>query len=242
MRNLILAVLLLVTAVTAGFTQDKTNKQLLYISKTAKIEAEPDSALLTIGINDKHSDAKYLKEQSNKKINNFIARLKSIGFKDSEIKTQSYYLHPIYNWKNNKKIFQHYQISQNIKLKVASKDRIQLLAKAIDISLEEKLNNVGNIQFMASPELHSKVEKQAYKQASTDALNTAKELISNLGLNYQGIHQINLSQSHHSYARYNNEVAMMDSRSMKMSSAGNTKIHTGTTTIQATVSLQVEYK
>ncbi len=183
-------------AVTSDSTKDRG---IISINTTANTEIAPDMAEISFAV--KTSDPKSMQKAtaSNKEISDKLyAELKSMinPAVGDYIKTSNFNASPIYSYNNSKKIFERYEVSNNVMVHTKSIDTI---GKMIDKAISTGATNVDSLSFSLSnydaqcDDLISKAAQKAYKRANSLAkvMNSSVLGISNLNTscNAEGGHQ-----------------------------------------------------
>lgn len=216
------------------------------VSYSAEKEVSPDTVEFSIAV--KTSDKKSMQEASekNKEISNKVYEyLKSnINTANGDyIKTSNYSATPVYVYVNNKRVFDKYEVSNNIIVHTKNLDKV---SSYIDKSIAMGATNVNSLNFTLSnkdaqcSELLSKASKQIRSRA--DLVAAA------LGSGVAGIKNVStscsLNQRRVSYGYTN--MKLMRANAMAADGAvveeASTNIESGNITIYANVDAQFYVK
>lgn len=145
---------------------NRHNQQTVKVTGEATLQATPDQATITIGVQTENVDPKLAQQENAQTISDIITVLKELGIAESNIKTSDYRIDPQYNYIEGKEIFKNYKVHHMLQIK--TKD-IEKVGSIIDAAVKHGANSVSNIHFsLANSESY-------YNQALTIALNNAYE-------------------------------------------------------------------
>ena len=224
----------------ADAVDNQPEKGYVSVSYTTEKEVSPDTVEFSIAV--KTSDKKSMQEASskNKEITNKIYEYLKANINTSSgdyIKTSNYSATPVYNYVNNKKIFDKYEVSNNIIVHTKSLEKVSAL---IDKSIQLGATNVNSLNFTLSnkdtqcADLLSTAGKQVRKRADVVA--------SSVGSMVTGVKSVrtscSLNQRRVNYAYSNMKMmraagASMDS--VEEAAAPATDIEAGNITIYANI-------
>jgi uncharacterized protein len=213
-------------------------KPSISITGTAERFATPDVGELILGIQVDDKLAANAQVKASAVLTAFTAQLKGIGINANEIKTIQNSLNPVYDYsgKPPNKITS-YQAVQQIQVKITGEDRLNLLSKTIDLATKNSINTINSIHFGMSASRLKEFQKELYAEASKNALETAKSIISSLGLRYVGVTSINAN-----YSGQMNNYVHYEMMAKSSAPAGDvTSLSPGESRIQSTVNLAVEF-
>ena len=154
-----------------------TNKgESFNVSGEASVEAEPDEARISLGVQAQSNTVKAAQDQVNTVINNLTTQLKTLGLDGNDIKTTDYSIYPNYDWSDNGQgRIVGYNASTSVTITVRD---FSLLNQAIDVATAAGVNQISGISFTLSEEKQKEVKGQAREIAITDAKANAQELAS----------------------------------------------------------------
>lgn len=239
MKKLSLVVLLvssmmLVPALAADVPSDKG---FVSVSYSTEKEVSPDTVEFSVSV--RTTDKKAMQEAStkNKEISNKIYDYLKVNINTSQgdyIKTSNYSAGPIYTYKDGKKFFDRYEVSNNIIVHTKSLDKISTM---IDKSVELGATNVNSLNFSLSNKdglcesMLSKAGKQIRSRADVVA--------SSVGASVVGVKEIrtscSLNQRHVGYTNLRLMKANGVSMDAAAPEAASTSIESGNITIYANI-------
>ena len=145
---------------------DRHNQQTVKVTGEATLQATPDQAIITLGVQTENVDPKLAQQENAQTISEIITVLKELGIAETNIKTSDYRIDPQYNYIEGKEIFKNYKVHHMLQIK--TKD-IEKVGSIIDAAVKRGANSVSNIRFsLANSDSY-------YNQALTIALNNAYE-------------------------------------------------------------------
>jgi uncharacterized protein YggE len=153
-------------------------QQTINITGEGKITVKPDIARTIIGFVTIAPTAKEALEKSNVVVDALIKGLKDRAIADDDIKTETFYVSPHYNWtQETGNVLDGYEVSQQVTVKIRD------LSKANDIlgfATESGANTVSGITFdIDEPENYY---AQARKEAIDVSFKKARTLADQLGV------------------------------------------------------------
>lgn len=210
-------------------------KQNLFTSTgEAEIETIPDQAEVSLGINVQQATVALAQDEANGVINSISERLKSMGIKKEDIKTQNYSIYPDYNYNDGDRKISGYRVTANLAVKLTDFEKLNAV---IDMATAEGANQVGGINFSLSKEREDELKKQAREEAIEDAKNSAEELARLSGVKLGKVVDVSESRSGSypvpMYAKA--EVMMMDAAGGEA-----TSVEPGSATYSYSVTLSYE--
>lgn len=209
------------------------------VSYTTEKEVSPDTVEFSIAI--RTEDKKSMQEASskNKEISNKVYEYLKTNIKPANgdyIKTSNYSANPIYVYKDNKRIFDKYEVSNNIIVHTKSLDKISTY---IDRAIQMGATGVNSLNFTLSnkdqkcADLLALSGKEVRKRADVVAIS--------VGSSVTGIKSVrtscSLNQRHSTFAYSNRllaKAAMADGAAMEVAEP-STNIESGNITIYASV-------
>lgn len=191
------------TLPVGALNNETTERGYISVSYTAEKEVAPDTVEISIAV--RTEDSRSMSEASlkNKEISDKIyAYLKSYitPSNGDYIKTSNYSAHPTYRYVNGKRIFEKYEVSNNIIVHTKTIDKISTL---IDRSITLGATNIDSLNFSLS-------EKDNYcadllSNATKKAKERANVVATSIGSSVNGIRNIDaactLNRYGMSYAR-----------------------------------------
>lgn len=179
----LLAIVGLIAVILISILRDRIvnyPRREISVSGQGRVFVKPDVAQITLAVNvfKKLSAGEALKESS-EKINRVISKLKELGVEDKDAQTTNFSLNPEYEFAavTGKNKITGYSLKQELKIKIRNFNNI---GKVIEKTIEEGVNQVGDIQFVIDdPE---KARKEARLKAIENAEEKAREMADATGI------------------------------------------------------------
>lgn len=151
-----------------------------------EVIATPDMAEFSVKVVEITMNAEQAKESVDNIVTSFIKRLTQAGVKESQITSSNLYLTPQYHYpKTGKPELVGYRAIRNVSVEV---DDLSKLNEYLDIALEEKINQVDDIQLKVRDE--EKYQQQARMAAIKDAQQKAQSLADGFGRKLDSVWRI----------------------------------------------------
>lgn len=246
MKKIVMATLFSAALLTTPFAMlpagalnnNEIEKGYISVSYTAEKEVSPDTVEISIAIKTDDKRAMSVAVEKNKEISDKVYQYLKNNINPSNgdyIKTSNYSANPSYSYESGKRIFQKYEVSNNIIVHTKSIDKISTL---IDKSLVLGATNVDSLNFSLSEkdaqcaELLSKATQQAKKRADIVA--------SAAGTSVTGIKNIETSCTLNRYnnvhfARNSYSMKAMDAAAPEMAAGSSPNIESGVITIYSNI-------
>ncbi len=208
----------------------------LVVSETGKVSVTPDTAKVTIGIEEQGKNLKVAQENVNRKSKSLVDELKKLGVKESSIKTVNYNVYPEYDYQSSPFRINGYRVSTSYEIKI---EDFEVVNDVLVVAANTGANVINNIIF----EVNEKTKEEKLQEAREIAVNKAKTKAEGLakasGMNLGKI--INVSEVENgnypmpvTYAK-ELSVGSGDSRDVA-------NVTPGETNIEVTVSLSYEVR
>jgi len=151
----------------SGATLKNANSRTIEVTGTSSIKADPDIAILNVGVTTNGISTTVVQSDNTKAMNKVLASIKALGVGEKDIKTVNYYMNPEYDYSDNKssgKIVG-YTLNNMVQIKVRDINKAgEVLSAAVDAGA-----NVNNgISFSLSN------AEEYYNQALANAMANAK--------------------------------------------------------------------
>ena len=205
----------------------------LSVTGSATVTAEPDQALVRLGVQETETDVTKAQAQVNEKINAILDALEkdeTYPIASADITTASYDIYPRYNYDDTtgEQVLSGYRAECMLAIVVRD---IEQVGKVIDAAFAAGANEMDSIQFRL--EDSSLVNDQALTQALEDALHKAQLLAQAAGIDLADC-EMNISASENTYVESGRNVmyAMADTKP-----SGATTVRAGQLEFTASVSL-----
>lgn len=228
-------VLVSVVATTRPINIQTTNQangssqKTLQVTGVGTVSAQPDQAIIVLGVQTQAATATQASSENADAMASVLSALANLGIDKDSVKTVSYSLTPIYDYKQD-------QTSPPKIVGYAARNAIQitlsdfsLVGKALDAAINAGANEVQGVMFTLSNKALGDVEKQALQVAVQDADSKAKAVASSLGVTLLG--PISVTPG------YVYQPLMYEKASV---AASQTPIQPGT--LEVTVNVQVTYQ
>jgi len=230
----ILTVLVLSTVVIGGSTLPKGSvaaenlnvdeHHLISVTGTGTIQAIPDIAYVSFGIQAEHENAGIAMEKMSSLANAIISALKERGIKEEDIKTTGLSLVPVYRWdkETGKSILDYYRASEFFRVKCTVNNAGAILTCAG----ENGANIINGVSFDISNREELKLE--AIKKAMDNAKAQAETSLNETRYIITGIKTISIGS-------IPNQIRSIDMAFAEKGENVEIPIEGGMLTIQATV-------
>ena len=166
--------------VTKNFQSDKP-ENTISISAEGKVTAEPDMAVVNVGVFSFGPNAATLQDDNSKKVNKVIDFIKSQGIKAEDITTSQFSIYPQYDYSSGKSVLNSYQASQTVTVKVKGKEKLgERVGKILDGATDNGANQITGVYFTV--ENPDDLKQEARKLAIANAKKKAQELADEAGI------------------------------------------------------------
>lgn len=147
------------------------------VTGEGKIAVAPDIAELSFGVTTgPRPTAKDATERIASDMNKVLAAVKALGIDEKDIRTESFYLNPSYDWADGRQRLRGYEATQSLRVKVRDLEKVgDVLAAATN----NGANQAGGVNFTVD-DLEGK-RTEARTQAIADAKQKAETLADQLG-------------------------------------------------------------
>ena len=122
----------------------ESQRDTIAISAEGKVTAKPDIAAISAGVMTEKKTVVDAQKENTAKMNAIVAKIKSFGVADDDIKTTNYSIYPQYDWIDNRQVERGFQVSQNVEVKVRDLAKIGDILAAVG---ELGANQVGGVTF-----------------------------------------------------------------------------------------------
>ena len=238
--SLVLGVLLVTPATSVVAADNSVERGYMSVSYTTEKEVSPDTVEFSISI--RTEDKKSMQEASakNKEISNKVYEYLKSNIKSANgdyIKTSNYSATPIYSYKDNKRIFERYEVSNNIIVHTKSLDNV---ASMIDKSISMGATGVNSLNFSLSKKDEKCAEMLSF--AGKEVRKRGDVVAAAVGTSITGVKTIrtscSMNQRRVNYAYTNRAFAakavMADGAAMEMAEPV-TNIESGNITMYSSV-------
>lgn len=122
----------------------ESQRDTIAIAAEGKVTARPDIASISAGVMTEKKTVVEAQKENTAKMNAIIAKIRSFGVSDDDVKTTNYSIYPQYDWVNNRQVERGFQVSQNVEVKVRDLAKIGDILAAVG---ELGANQVGGVTF-----------------------------------------------------------------------------------------------
>ncbi len=186
-------VTLLAAALLSLPTMAEEDHRRLTVSGSATVNAAPDRAMITMGIQDRNPSMSAARDKVAKVAGNFLALCKKLGIEDKHIQTTGLSINPEYRWEQNtrEQRFVGYFVQRQLVVEVQDLD---LLGKLIEGAVDSGVNQVS------PPTLNSSrrkaLQREALAEAAKDARASAKVLADTMGIKLGAVRQLDAVENY----------------------------------------------
>lgn len=167
---------------TAAQTQNVKERNLISVSATGEVQAEPDIATISVGVLTTERRAVEAYDKNSHTMEKVIAALKTAGIDKKDITTTAFSLDPQYDWSSGReRTLTGFQMTHTVLVKIRKLENAgAVLSKAADAGA----NNLGSISFTVDDptKLESIARERAVKAARAKAAEMAKAAGVRLGM------------------------------------------------------------
>lgn len=219
-------------------TTTQSKGEPFVVTGEGKVFVTPDTAIVTVGIQETGTSLIRIQESVNKKSQALVDALKSMGINKEDIKTVSYNLYPQYDYTTSTtNRITGYQISTNYQVKVKDFDKVnEVLTTATGVGA----NAIGSVSFEVNDETEKEKLNEARELAVKEAKAKADGLSKAAGISLGKI--VNISESQNAGDQIRPLYGMGGAPDVATKEIAVADIEPGQTEIQVTVSLSFEVR
>lgn len=173
--------------VVAQTTATSTDLATIEVSGQGLVQAEPDLAVVRLGVQTQADTAEAALEANNEQMTAVISATLEAGIEESNITTEGFSLQPVYDTGNNgqSREVTGYQVNNMVRVTVTDLD---MLGGLLDTAVAAGSNTVQGIDFQISNQ--AELEAQAREAAMMDAQAKAEQLTDLAGAELGPVHSI----------------------------------------------------
>lgn len=193
---------------------------IISVSADAKVSATPDIASLSFGVQTgRQSTAKGAIDMIEKDMSEIIAAVKKAGIDEKDIKTESFWLNPAYDYQEGKQVPRGYEAGQSLRVKVRDLDNVGAVLSAATAA---GANQAGGVSFdIDNPDdLMAQARTEAIAKARVKADMLAKSLgmsvVKVTGFNEGGGYPVPMATRNMSYGVGGGADMMMMEKSIEL--------------------------
>ena len=213
MKNILMLIIpfLMITLMTTKAFAAEERVPLLSVNGQGIVEAAPERATISIGVQTQDRDASRAQALNAKAAQDIINSIVSLGVERKYIRTSDYNFRPTYRQDENRRNEINGYIVNNTVYIVL--DDLSLVGKVIDVSLSHGANNINSLDFGIKN--RKKLQDEALAMAIRDAKQRAELVARELGKTIVGIQNISIDTGGVDVMRSNSimmkaEMAMAD--------------------------------
>lgn len=159
------------------YNRNATKVKTIEVVGTGEIVAEPDTAIIDMGIMTENTSAKVAQEENSVITNSVIDGLLSIGINQKDIRTKNYSINPRYDFIDGVQTFRSYEVRHILEVTV---NDISMVGNVLETSVENGVNYQQDITFtINSPD-------EYYNEALELAVNNATQKAENIAYSVGG--------------------------------------------------------
>jgi len=235
----IIAVLNLFSCCDERAYSNDFQKDTIVVSGKGEITVKPDIATISFSVMEENLDVSKASDVVNTKIAKIIAKLKSDGVDEKDIKTTGYNIYSRYDYVKTadlyyggKQVLAGYDVTQSITVKIRD---LKNAGKIVTDLGTLGVTDMSGLTF--TNDKYDDLQKQARDEAIAEARVEAKKLAKSLGVRLVKI--VGYSEGGYNYASYDSRAYATGVSSMKSAEA---VIPTGENKITSNVSVTYEIK
>ena len=155
----------------------QSQRDTITIDGEGKVTAVPDIGQITVSIVTNDKDVTKAQNTNISQFNALVAALTASGIDKKDLTTSNYNLGPVYDWSTGKQVFQYYQVTQSLLVKIRD---LSKSGNVIQIASQNGVNQVSDLSFtIDDPE---KLREQARQLAIQNAQQKAQALADEAGV------------------------------------------------------------
>ncbi|UZE94229.1 MAG: SIMPL domain-containing protein [Candidatus Pacearchaeota archaeon] len=157
------------------------------VNGNAELEKQATIATIYLGYQNTNENAQEAEQENAKAIAEIKKALIDKGLSESKIVTDSYTLHPEYEWIQGTRKIKGYRAYHRLKIKIENYTNIGIFITA---AVDAGANFVDNIQYSLSDEEMNELKEETLQKASENAKTKAESIAQGLGLDIKGIKNV----------------------------------------------------
>ena len=173
-----------------SFSQPE-EKDMISVSATANVEAQPDKAELYLKIETLNKDVQKSQEENSRISDNVITELTASGVAKKDIETTQYYLdQKIRYGREGEQIVEGYVTLHVLRTTTAKTTEV---GKLVDAAMEGGANGINSIAFTLSDSKKAELRNEALGKAAAEAKEKAEKIAESLGVRLGKLHTVSES-------------------------------------------------
>lgn len=164
------------------YTQNNIEKYTIKVNGMGIINAEPDMAVINIGVVTESKDLQSAQKENALKSTALVSELYKMNIPRKDISTAVYNIEPQYDYIEGKQVFKGYRVTNIFNVKISE---LLKVGEIIDRSVASGANKINSIKFtLSNPSIYY---NKALTLAVRDASLKAKEIGETLGVEVNSI-------------------------------------------------------
>jgi len=159
-------------------TLDPSENGTISVSGDARVFIAPDIGELSLGIQTgRQATASAAMQKLKTGMDKVIAAVKEQGIEEKDIRSESFYLNPVYDWSNGLQVPRGFEATQSLRIKVRDLDKV---SEVLGVATAAGANQAGSVNFTVDDPDAKRAE--ARQEAINEAKAKAEELADQLGV------------------------------------------------------------
>ena len=152
-----------------------TNRGRIKVIGTGRIQAAPDTAIITLGVVTEGQDLEKLQSENAEAATKVIKTILNSGVPRDNIRTTSYTIEPQYDYEDGKQIFKGYKVSNILSIEVT---RLSEVGEIIDGAVNAGANIVQGVSFIIknTEAYYNEALRLALRNAQSKALTLSQDM------------------------------------------------------------------
>jgi uncharacterized protein YggE len=152
--------------------------QVLLVNGNSEVLAQPDEAVVRLGIVKQANVAEAAQQQANQVAQEILKAIAGVGVVSKDIQTSRLVLSPVYNGRDAERRIVSYNATNTVSVRV---DNLSIVGSVIDAGLKAGANQLEGVQFRLKNDLPSR--EQALREAVQEARGKAQAMADALHVN-----------------------------------------------------------
>lgn len=217
------------TVDAAPAATDNASVRTIDVSSTGTVSAAPDQATVNVAVEARADSADAARSQVADGVASMRAAIRNLGVPDSDVRTTSYFVGPVYDYRNGTNEVVGYRAVHSFQID-ADVDRA---GEVIDAAVGNGATQVQGVQFTLSDDRRKQLRTQALTEAMTNAHDDAGTIASAAGVSLGPLHSASTAD-----VGYPRPVVM--TAEAGGSAGAKTTVEPGPVEVTATVSVSYE--
>lgn len=149
--------------------------RIITVRGAGEIFVEPDEAIVQLSVLTENPELTVAQRENATTMTRVINTLEELGIPNACLQTTVFYIQPHYDYVDGKKVFRTYEVKNTISVRITNFNSV---GRVIDASVENGVNEVGNITFSRSDV--QQLKQRTLQLALQDAHKKAQAMIETL--------------------------------------------------------------